>query len=105
MTAQFTVFRNPGRNAQAVPFVVQIQSGRLAQALGRMVMPLVRVDPGAPEEHPLTPRLTVQGQLVYADPLDLATLPAKTLAASLGVLAEEDQDKIMRALDEMVSRA
>jgi toxin CcdB len=68
-------------------------------------MPSVLVGANAPEDHPLTPHMTVQGHRVYANPLDLATIPARALTTSFGVLAEPDQDRIIQALDEMVSRA
>lgn len=102
--AQFSVFRNPGRNA-AVPFVVQIQSGRLARSLGRVVVPLVLHGADGPSDHPLTPCMTVQGRLVHANPLDVATVPARRLGDPIEILTEADQDRVMRAMDEMLSRA
>ena len=102
--AQFSVFRNPGRNA-AVPFVVQVQSGRLARSMGRVVVPLVLHRAGSPGDYALTPHLMVQGQLVYANPLDVATVPAGHLGDPVETLAEADQDRIVRAMDEMLSRA
>lgn len=101
---QFALYRNPGRN-RAVPFVVQIQSNRLERSLGRLVMPLVARAVGAPPDHPLTPRLVIEGQELFADPFDIATLPAVRLGPPLGALSERDQDKIIRAPDELVSRA
>ncbi|MEE8663146.1 MAG: CcdB family protein [Acetobacter sp.] len=101
---QFTIYRNPGRNRD-IPFVVQIQSNRLDRSLGRVVMPLVKRSGSAPPNHPLTPHLHVEGEEVFANPFDLATVPAARLGAVVGVLAEPDQDMIIRALDELVSRA
>ena len=101
---QFAVYRNPGRN-QAIPFVVQVQSSRLERSLGRVVVPLVLCTAASPPDHPLTPRLQVQGQDVFANPFDVATLPATRLGPLSCILPESDQDKIIRALDELVSRA
>ncbi|MBB2206661.1 CcdB family protein [Gluconacetobacter takamatsuzukensis] len=101
---QFAIYRNPGRNRD-IPFVVQIQSSRLERSVGRVVMPLVRRSGSAPPNHPLTPHLHVKGEEVFANPLDLATVPAAQLGSAAGVLPERDQDAIIRALDEMVSRA
>jgi toxin CcdB len=101
---QFGVYRNPGRNAE-IRYVVQIQSSRLDRSVGRVVVPLVRVGHRSPADHPLTPHLTVQGRLVYANPLDLATVPAKRLAEMLEILSEAAQDRIIRAIDEMITRA
>ena len=101
---QFAVYSNPGRN-RAIPFVVQIQSGRLESSFGRVVIPFVICTSAAPPDHPLTPRLMVEGQEVFANPFDIATIPVGRLGPPMFVLAERDQDKISRALDDLVSRA
>ena len=101
---QFAIYRNPGRNRD-IPFVVQIQSNRLERSVGRVVMPLVRQSGSAPPDHPLTPHLHVEGEDVFANPFDLATVPTARLGPAVGVLTERDQDMIIRALDELVSRA
>lgn len=101
---QFAIYRNPGRNRD-IPFVVQIQSSRLERSAGRVVMPLVRRSAGKPADHPLTPHLHVEGEDVFANPLDLATVPVEQLGTVLGILPEREQDAIIRALDELVSRA
>lgn len=88
-----------------VPFFVQVQSARLGRSPGRVVIPLHRCGLLAPRDHPLTPHLTVQGQTVYANPLNLATIPVATLKQVLEVLPERDQDRIIQAIDEMISRA
>lgn len=101
---QFAIYQNPGRNRD-IPFVVQIQSSRLERSTGRVVMPLVRRSAGKPADHPLTPHLNVEGEDVFANPLDLATIPVERLGTVLCVLPETQQDVIVRALDELVSRA
>lgn len=100
---QFAVYRNPGRNPH-IPFVVQIQSSHLERAMGRVVMPLVQRSGTAAPHHPLTPHLRVEGEDVFANPFDLATIPASRLGEVLSVLPERDQDAIIRALDELVMR-
>ena len=102
--SQFSVFKNPGRNPE-IPFVVQIQSSRLHDALGRVVVALNVRRQGSPPNHRLTPHIMVQGQAVYVNPFDIATLPSRRLSESLGVLDEPEQDKVIGALDELVSRA
>lgn len=102
--SQFAVFKSPGSNPEVL-FVVQIQSDRLANAAGRLVMALNSVKAAAPPDHPLTPRLAVQGHSVYANPFNIATIPGFRLKAALETLAEIDQDKVIRALDEFISRA
>lgn len=101
---QFSVYKNPGRN-QDVPFVVQIQSTRLDQSIGRVIVPLVRVGQSALRNHSLTPHLVVLKQVVFADVLNMATLFKARLGAPLVSLAESDQDRIVQAIDEMISRA
>jgi toxin CcdB len=101
---QFAVYRNPGRNPD-IPFIVQIQSSRLERGLGRVVMPLVRRAGTVPPVHPLTPHLRVEGEDVFANPFDLATVPASRLGNVLYILPERDQDAIIRALDELVMRS
>ncbi|AQT05760.1 CcdB family protein [Acetobacter persici] len=101
---QFAIYRNPGRNRD-IPFVVQIQSSRLERSVGRVVIPLVRRSGSTPPDHPLTPHLHVEGEDVFANPFDLATVPAARLGIVVGILDEHDQDKIIRALDELVSKA
>jgi len=101
---QFAVYRNPGRNPD-IPFVVQIQGSRLELAAGRVVMPLVRRSGAVPPDHSLTPYLRVEGEDVFANPFDLATVPASRLGNVLYVLPERDQDAIIRALDELVMRS
>ena len=80
---QFAIYRNPGRNRD-IPFVVQIQSNRLERSVGRVVMPLVRRSGRAPPDHPLTPHLHVEEEDVFANPLELATVPATRLGAAFG---------------------
>ena len=101
---QFAVYRSPGRT-QDIVFVVQVQSSRLDQRLGRVVLPLVRCGRGAPPDHALTPHIRVQGQTVYANPLELATVPVARLGKLLEILQEADQDRVVQAIDEMISRA
>ena len=101
---QFAVYRNPGRN-EDVPFVVQVQSTRLDRSVGRVVVPLPRVGQNSVRDHALTPRLMVLDQAVFADVLNIATLPSARLRRSLLVLDESDQDRVIQAIDEMISRA
>jgi len=84
---------------------VLIQSSRLAEASSRLVMALTSRRGRAPPDHPLTPHMMVQGQPVYANPFNVATVPSVMLTTPLEVLADADQDKIIQALDELVSRA
>ncbi len=101
---QFTVYKNPGRN-EDIPFVVQGQSTRLDQSVGRLIVPLVRVGHSALRDHALTPHLVVMQQVVFADVLNMATLFKARLGEPLLLLDESDQDRIIQAIDEMICRA
>ncbi len=101
---QFAVHRNPGRN-QDVPFVVQVQSTRLDRSVGRVVVPLARVGRSAVRDHALTPHLVVLEQAVFADVLNMATLPNARLGDVLVLLGEAEQGRVIQAIDEMISRA
>ena len=104
--AQFDVFRNPGRQRDAIPFVVVLQNARFDRAGTRLVAPLVRSEAARVVEHYLAPRFTVDGVEVVLDVLNLATLPADRLGRSIGSLAdEESRAKLIRALDELISQA
>jgi toxin CcdB len=74
---------------------------------GRVMMPLVRVrrGHGDPPDHALTPHLTVPGQSVHANPLDVATIPKTRLKDVPGMLPDADQERIMQTIDEMPGRA
>ncbi|WP_342629949.1 CcdB family protein [Nguyenibacter vanlangensis] len=67
--AQFTIYRNPGRNRD-ISFVVQIQSTRLDRSVGRVVMPLVRRSGSAPPDR----LLHVEGEDIFANPFDQGPL-------------------------------
>ena len=101
---QFAVYRYPGQNPH-IPFVVQVQSSRLDRNAGRVVMALVRVGPKSSRDHALTPHLAVQGESVYANPLNMTSLMAGRLTNVLEVLSEHAQDRIILAIDARISRA
>lgn len=88
---QFAINRNPGRNRD-IPFVDQIQSNRLKRSVSRVVMSLVRRSGAEPPDHPLTPHLHVEGEDVFANPFDLATVPAARLGTDLGGRLGREQD-------------
>ncbi len=100
---QFAVYRSPGRNTD-VPFVIQVQSTRLERSVGRVVVPLARVGHGTVRDHALTPHLVVLEQVVFADVLNMATLPKGRLGDVLALLSENDQNRVIQAIDEMISR-
>lgn len=104
--AQFDVHRNPGRLRDSIPYLVVLQNARYDRASTRFVAPLVLRSAVAVEEHTLTPRFLVEGQPVFLDVFNLATLPAARLGSPIASLAdEESRARIIRALDELTSQA
>lgn len=73
--------------------------------MGRVIMPLVRLTRLSPPDHALTPHFIIRGLSVFADPFGIAAIPLSRLGDMLTVLEEPDQDRIIRAIDEMISRA
>lgn len=85
--------------------MVRVQSTRLDRGLGRVVVPLPFVGQNSLRDHALTPHVVVLDQVVFADVLNTATLSSARLGRSLLVLDERDQDRVIQAIDEMISRA
>lgn len=104
--AQFDIFQNPGRQRDAIPFVVLLQNARFDRAGTRFVGPLVRIEMARVAEHYLAPRFVVDGIEVVLDVFNLVTIPADRLGRSVGSLADEESRlKLIRAIDELISQA
>ena len=104
--AQFDVFRNPGRQREAIPFVVVLQNARFDRGGTRFVAPLVLRETARIAEHYIAPRFIVAGLEVVMDVFNLATLPVGKLGLPVASLAdEESRAKLIRALDEFISQA
>jgi len=105
--AQFDVHITPGRDRTAVPYVVVVQSRRFDQLGTRVVIPLmaVRTQPNT-EELTVTPAFTIEGRLVYLNPLEIQTVPRLKLGKRVASLADDDSStRIIRAIDELIIRA
>ena len=68
-------------------------------------MALTRMSSESPRNETLSPHLVVQGELVWANPMNMVTLRAHQLGRVLEILSEPAQDRIIRAIDELISRA
>ncbi len=101
---QFAIYPSLRRDPR-IAYLLQIQSSRFDRSRGRVMMALLHVGSNPPPDHAITPHLTVLETCVFADPFDIATIPATLLATPLAILAEADQDRIITAIDEMISRA
>ena len=106
--SQFDVFPNPGKNTDAIPYVVTIQSAAFDKLDRRLVIPLL-LESGAGKtvKIPLsdaTPSLTVENHRVVLNPFEMVSIDAKRLKNKVASLADHG-DLIVAALDEVFSRA
>ena len=101
---QFAVYPNTTPLEDAL-YLLQVQSSRLDQLRTRVIVPLIPVGPRSPIYHAMTPHLRIDDKLVFVDALNIATIHAKRLGSIVAILGEHDQDRVIRAIDEMISRA
>lgn len=103
--SQFDVHRNPGRNRDAIPYVVVVQSAVFDGYRRRVVLPLVRKSHVREIHHAgFNPGFTVKGVAVVLHPLEIVSVPAESLGDPLASLAAHG-DRIIAAMDELISRA
>ena len=89
-----------------MPYVVVLQNARFDRGMTRFVAPLVWSEVVRITEHYLAPRFIVEDVEVTLDVFNLATVPADRLGRPVASLAgEEPRAKLIRALDEFISRA
>ena len=106
--AQFDVHKNIGKQRDAIPFVVVVQSSLYDGYNRRVVVPLVRrstLARSAPFLNtPLNPVFTVKGTKVVLHPLEMVSVAMENLGEKVATL-EPDGDAILAAMDEMLTRA
>jgi toxin CcdB len=103
--AQFDVHRNIGPSRAAIPYVVIVQSRRHDSYRRRVVIPLLlRSELPAIAEPALTPVFDIEGRIVILNPLEIASVATDRLGEMVTTLAP-DSDRIVRAIDELISRA
>ncbi len=106
--AQFDVHKNVGKQRDAIPFVVVVQSSLYDGYNRRVVVPLVRRSTLARTavflDTPLNPVFTVKGIKVVLHPLEMVSVALENLAEKVATL-EQDGDAILAAMDEMLTRA
>ncbi len=102
--AQFDVHRNPGRYRDSIPFVVVVQSGRYDNYRRRVVVPLVNKSSLGKLPNPrFNPTFRIKGQSVVLHPLEIVSVAIENLGELVDSL-KEDGDKIIAALDELLTR-
>jgi toxin CcdB len=103
--AQFDVHRNPGKNREAIPFVVLVQSALFDDYKRRVVVPLVRKSTLTKISNArFNPTFKLQNIAVVLHPLEIVSVPIERLGEAIGSLASEGS-RIMDALDELLTRA
>jgi len=106
--AQFDVHRNNGKQREAIPFVVVVQSSLYDSYRRRVVIPLVRRNSldrtAAFVDSPLNPVFTVKGIKVVLHPLEIVSVATDQLGEKVATLAQEGE-RITGALDELLTRA
>jgi toxin CcdB len=104
MPDQLDVHRNPGRNKTVIPFVVVVQSNQFREAARRVVVPLVAANAFGSSDSDVGPHFVIDGRAVVLDPLQITNVPRGVLGPTVASLTGEG-DRVMRALDILLSRA
>ena len=103
--AQFDVHRNSGKNRDAIPFVVLVQSALFDSYRRRVVVPLVRKSSLATiSDARFNPTFNIESIEVVLHPLEIVSVPNEQLGEFVESLAHEG-NRIMDALDELLTRA
>lgn len=103
--AQFDVHRNTGKNRDAIPFVVLVQSALFDSYRRRVVVPLVRKSSlGAISDERFNPTFKIERIQVVLHPLEIVSIPNEKLGEFVKTIAEEGS-RITDALDVLLSRA
>jgi toxin CcdB len=102
--AQFDVHRNPGRHRDSIPFVVIVQSSLYDDYRRRVVVPLVNKSSlGKIANSRFNPTFRIKGKSVILHPLEIVSVARENLGELVESLKEEG-DKIIAALDELLTR-
>ena len=103
--AQFDVHRNKGKNQDAIPFVVVVQSSLFDDYRRRLVVPLVRKSELARLGNAsFNPTFRISRILVVLHPLEMVSVSLDALGEQVDSLAG-DGDRICEALDQLLTRA
>jgi toxin CcdB len=103
--AQFDVHRNTGKQKDAIPFVVVVQSSQFDDYRRRVVVPLVRKSAIGKISHPrFNPTFKIRGTSVILHPLEVVSIPNHQLGDFVESLSSEGQ-QIIAALDELLTQA
>jgi toxin CcdB len=105
--AQFDIHRNIGRQKQAIPFVVVVQSSLYDSYRRRVVVPLVcrnlLIGLDILNASRMNPVFTIEGIEVVLHPLEIVSVAIEQLGEKIGSLTE-DGSRITDALDELLTQ-
>lgn len=105
--AQFDVHRNTGKQRDAIPYVVVVQSSLYDRYRRRVVIPLVlrgKLESFAASVYlPLNPVFKIEGVDVVLHPLEIVSVATPQLGKKAGTLAK-DGGRIISAADELLTR-
>ncbi len=103
--SQFDVHRNSGKNQDAIPYVVLVQSSLFDSYRRRVVVPLVRKTTlGKITNARFNPTFRIQGVTVVLHPLEIVSVHVERLGEPVASLAGEGI-RIMDALYELLTHA
>jgi toxin CcdB len=103
--SQFDVHRNRGRNRDAIPYVVIVQSSIFDDYRRRVVVPLVKQSYLGTISIPhFNPTFVIEKTRVVLHPLETVSVATNELGKFVRSLANEGQ-QIIDALDELLTRA
>lgn len=106
--AQFDVHRNMGKQRDAIPYVVIVQSSLFDSYRRRVVVPLVRrstlASSASLADLPLNPAFIIEDIEVLLHPLEIVSVACEQLGEKVTTLAQEGE-RITAALDELLTRA
>ena len=103
--AQFDVHRNKGKNRDAIPYVVLVQSALYDNYCRRVVVPLVRKSGlGTIGNSSFNPTFKIEGIAVVLHPLEIVSVANEQLGEFVKSLDAEG-GRIIDALDELLTRA
>jgi toxin CcdB len=100
LMARFDIYRNPGKNATAIPYLLEVQSNVISGLATRVVIPLRALAGFSTLTLPddLFPVITVEGSECFLDTPQLGAIPVSELKAKTGS-AHEHQALSQAALD------
>ncbi|MFH1602638.1 MAG: CcdB family protein [Pseudomonadota bacterium] len=103
--AQFDVHRNTGKQRDAIPYVVLVQSSLYDSYRRRVVVPLVRKSALGRIDNPrFNPAFKIKNIPVILHPLEIVSVPIDQLGEFVESLGHE-ANRIMDALDELLTQA